>query len=481
MAITLKRDAFENNEMGACERALIDYRASEFLSRPDLADDLKTIMDFQMEDGSFSLASDYRMDSDCKVFYVYRPTYMCCQILMKAIMAGKAPEGALESLSKGLAFSCGRKLAGHGFDSEKQQVEDVIGFLEAGVLSLFSAYPGICDEFQQIIEDLLDSFEDRVSTANVFLSWGVDASDDFVKALELADREVRFPVFVYGTLLKGCCNHGLLEGSFFLGEAEVKGLAVYDLGAYPGARFEKGSTVLGEVYEVDAETLRRLNILEGKGSLYDLDRVTCDCDDGICLAGVYVYRGSVDGKDPIPSELQPWSEYEEVRDDCVWYACYGSNMLKERFDCYIKGGSCRFNGRVYPACDDPSDPKAEACISIPHPLYFGNSSGSWGGCGVAFVDPTVEGYTPARAYLITRRQYEHVRDLECRASSWYPDEIDLGTIGGIPVKTFTNASRRSENAPSEAYLDVMRAGYLEMFHPGVKQDIECMLDSAMGA
>lgn len=480
MTITLKRDAFKNGEMGVCERALIDYRASEFLNLPDLEEDLRAIMDFQMEDGSFSLASDYRMDSDCRVFYVYRPTYICCQILIKAILAGKAPEGALESLAKGLDFSCGRNLAGHGFDSEQQQVEDVIGFLDAGVLSLFSAHPGISDEFEQMIEGLLDSFEDRVSSANVFLSWGVDASDAFVRALVLAEREVRFPVFVYGTLLKGCCNHGLLEDACYLGEAKVEGLAVYDLGAYPGARFEQGCSALGEVYEVDAETLRRLNILEGKGSLYDLDRVKCDFENGICFAGVYVYRGSVEEVNLIPSELQPWSVYDGVKDDCVWYACYGSNMLKERFDCYIKGGSCRFNGRYYPACVDSSDPKAEVCTSIPHPLYFGNSSGSWGGCGVAFVDPTVEGHTPARAYLITRQQYEHVRDLECRASSWYPDEIDLGAIGGIPVKTFTNISRRPENAPSEAYLDVMRAGYLEAFHPEVKRSIDCALATAMG-
>ena len=325
MAITLKRDAFENGEMGICERALIGYRASEFLSLPDFVDDLRAIMEFQMEDGSFSLASDYRMDSDCRVFYVYRPTYMCCQILTKAILAGKAPEGALEPLAKGLAFSCSRKLAGHGFDSEKQRVEDVVGFLEAGVLSLFSAHPGICDEFEQIIEDLLDSFEDRVSTANVFLSWDVDASDDFVKALELAGREARFPVFVYGTLLKGCCNHDLLEDACYLGEAKVEGLAVYDLGVYPGARFEQDCSVLGEVYEVDAETLRRLNILEGKGRLYDLHRVRCDFEDGICFAGVYVYRGSVEEANPIPSELQPWSKYEGARERALAASAGGSS------------------------------------------------------------------------------------------------------------------------------------------------------------
>ena len=50
--------------------------------------------------------------------------------------------------------------------------------------------------------------------------------------------------------------------SRFIAEAEVKG-ALYDLGAYPGLRLEESnSKVVGEVYEVDDETLRRLDEFE---------------------------------------------------------------------------------------------------------------------------------------------------------------------------------------------------------------------------
>ena len=40
----------------------------------------------------------------------------------------------------------------------------------------------------------------------------------------------------------------------------------------------------------------------------------------------------------------------------VWYACYGSNLLRERFMLYIQGGFCRFNNREYTPCNDKSAP-----------------------------------------------------------------------------------------------------------------------------
>jgi len=32
-----------------------------------------------------------------------------------------------------------------------------------------------------------------------------------------------------------------------------------------------------------------------------------------------------------------------MAESLVWYACYGSNILKERFLYYIEGGICRYN------------------------------------------------------------------------------------------------------------------------------------------
>lgn len=79
----------------------------------------------------------------------------------------------------------------------------------------------------------------------------------------------RTRVFVYGTLLAGEPNHGLLAGATALGSARtVPGYRLQDLGPFP-AMVEAGSgAVVGELYEVSAATLAALDRLEGVPDLY---------------------------------------------------------------------------------------------------------------------------------------------------------------------------------------------------------------------
>ncbi len=72
-------------------------------------------------------------------------------------------------------------------------------------------------------------------------------------------------VFVYGTLKRGHGNHHLLAGQVFLGAASTA--AAYrlcDLGGFPGMVLagEDGVSIAGEIWEVDAPCLRRLDELE---------------------------------------------------------------------------------------------------------------------------------------------------------------------------------------------------------------------------
>ena len=71
-------------------------------------------------------------------------------------------------------------------------------------------------------------------------------------------------VFVYGTLRRGCPRSMSVRfpNSKFIAGAEVSG-SLYDLGAYPGMLHnESDSSVIGEVYEVDDETLNKLDEFE---------------------------------------------------------------------------------------------------------------------------------------------------------------------------------------------------------------------------
>jgi len=81
-------------------------------------------------------------------------------------------------------------------------------------------------------------------------------------------------VFVYGTLRRGQPNHAQLRGCASQGEAELSGLALYDLGPFPMAVPADGPTdrLQGELYQVNAEQLARLDRFEGAPRLYERQR-----------------------------------------------------------------------------------------------------------------------------------------------------------------------------------------------------------------
>lgn len=76
-------------------------------------------------------------------------------------------------------------------------------------------------------------------------------------------------LFVYGTLLTGEHNHHLMGGLSPVGTATTEPVySLLDMGGYP-AVVEGGQTaIVGELYDVDAETLSRLDILEDVPELY---------------------------------------------------------------------------------------------------------------------------------------------------------------------------------------------------------------------
>jgi gamma-glutamylcyclotransferase (GGCT)/AIG2-like uncharacterized protein YtfP len=98
-------------------------------------------------------------------------------------------------------------------------------------------------------------------------------------------------VFVYGTLLSGEPNHGLLSAARCAGEARtLEAFAMFDLGGFPCIVRGAGEPVRGEVYEVDAATLARLDALEDAPRWYR--RETVRLDDG-SSAEAYLYAQDV--------------------------------------------------------------------------------------------------------------------------------------------------------------------------------------------
>lgn len=164
----------------------------------------------------------------------------------------------------------------------------------------------------------------------------------------------------------------------------------------------------------------------------------------------------------------------------VWYASYGSNVSAARFRFYLEGGTAPGSRRPVPGARDATPPRATTLATLPHPLFFAGSFQSWGGGGVAFVDPDQSGRAHSRAYLVTEQQFvdvlrqENARaDLDCEVadlvsagdtvvspSTPYGRVLTGRWVDDRPCVTFTcpDPTALQPNTPSSAYLATIAAG-----------------------
>jgi len=166
----------------------------------------------------------------------------------------------------------------------------------------------------------------------------------------------------------------------------------------------------------------------------------------------------------------------------VWYASYGSNLLEERFLCYIKGGRPEGAKRTYSGCVDKSLPVANRCLAIPYRLYFAKEAKVWNNGGVAFIhkEKDVKEQTLARMYCITKEQFMDVvmqeNDLTSRpeinfsktlnkgiwnlkGGRWYDLLLYLGEEKDEPIFTFTSQQLfQPYTLPHENYLSTIIRG-----------------------
>jgi hypothetical protein len=170
----------------------------------------------------------------------------------------------------------------------------------------------------------------------------------------------------------------------------------------------------------------------------------------------------------------------------VWYAAYGSNLLYERFACYLAGGKAPGALRANPGARDPSPPTACEAAEIPGRLLFARHSRTWG-AAVAFLDPQQKSHTSlARLYRITPRQMEDVLAQENHLSpgsvslnpfalaagasvvaceGWYGLVCRHPDRDGLPVITLTSSDdlHAHQGEPSAAYLRAMARGLKQTF------------------
>lgn len=171
--------------------------------------------------------------------------------------------------------------------------------------------------------------------------------------------------------------------------------------------------------------------------------------------------------------------------DKVWYACYGSNILEERFLCYIKGGQPNGAKTTYEGCTDKTLPADHEDFYICSELYFARESGNWDNGGVAFIRTSFEpqASTIGRIYLVTKGQLIDIARQETstkteltinfdraiedgsyifKRPSWYGNLLYLGQQHGYPIFTLTNENDLQPlSKPSKYYIKTISNGIKE--------------------
>jgi len=245
----------------------------------------------------------------------------------------------------------------------------------------------------------------------------------------------------------------LLANSTLVGMGFVRG-QLMDIGSFPG--LIKGDLpVYGELYEINDETLKQLDYVEGyhesskANSLFVRDQVTVNPLDGSSAiqAITYLYNRS-----PYRMTNIPHGDYRrfvaERRSPNQWYLAYGSNMLSSRLaervgklqtqvTGYLEGFKLVFNKRG-------NDHTAKANVE-----YVG-----------------IDHQCPFVAYLLEPHQmnyldgYEGVNAHYTRVGLPYFNRLmHKNELGQIYLAN-PNKVIRTQN-PSKDYLRIIKQGYAE--------------------
>ena len=430
---------------------------------------VKTALSSLDEHDLVNLLPGMPMPRDACVGMIYQPSYavIAVAIYLKNRL-GEENTGWMNASLKKLmdaAFQYG--IVGHGYEAGEMRRKTMMIFCLAGLKTYLEHGKRISEVFHQFmigeIGKIRQAAEDKQYMYGdpCFDDDGMDKEPLLVEILGAYDGKTHL-IFVYGTLMRGQHAAEMLKDAVYTGDAVLNGYSMYDLGNYPGIKPHEDGIVIGEAYLVDQETLKKLDRYEGEGSLYHRENVRINIwDVGSATALAYIYAHPVSGK---PQEVR-WGTKAS---DEIWYAAYGSNISRERFACYIQGGTCHQNGKHYTGCKNRELWKEDRPMLAGGRMYFGNASGSWDGGGVAFYLPDGQGLTHMHLYRITYGQLKDIQMQEGMSPNWYGKTVFVGIVEGRPVYTFTSETPRIQNKPSPAYLDLIRTALVR--ENGLQED-----------
>lgn len=409
----------------------------KFHNIKELNEELFNELQVYEENGFYSPLSEdafYTIPIGERWYTKYDITYHMSVLLLKYYLSGH--EEVYDQLMKTIHACISKNYMGHSYDGHSVRVNSLIQLYENGISQLFENEKYL----SHVLSNMVDEYRFRLSVSATVDGFA-DLKNQIIQLLKIVDKDL---LFVYGTLMENETNSFYLNSCKKIGDADIEGYNLIDTGGYPGM-IQGSGIVLGELYSITDEVKFRIDKLEGSQYSYKSDFVYVN--DVIYYANFYQFEVKRN-KDYSPCMCinNRWINSKNY----VWYACYGSNLLDERFAEYL---SCTSSKANYIASE---------AITLPFNLYFAKNSTRWNYEGVAFLDVDKKDETLGWKYLITKEQFKEIQSME---GSWYSNKIFIETDEyGIDTYTFTSPTKYEEVKPSDKYLNVIKNGLKEKYN-----------------
>lgn len=131
---------------------------------------------------------DDGMDSDNRVDFILRPTYIATATLSRALceyplLALSIPHYE-EALLSGMVFCSYRGLRGHGYEADEGAI-DALRILSLGKVPwLLNRHPEACPDLKVAIDGVANDMAERLLNGTAVGLWGEDYSEGFRSAVE---------------------------------------------------------------------------------------------------------------------------------------------------------------------------------------------------------------------------------------------------------------------------------------------------------
>ncbi|MGO4889311.1 gamma-glutamylcyclotransferase [Anaerobacillus sp. MEB173] len=261
--------------------------------------------------------------------------------------------------------------------------------------------------------------------------------------------EKKCVVFVYGTLRKHEINHHYLQGANCIATQCWTYGKLYDTGyGYPAMVADSSQRVYGELYEVNEQLVKRLDVLEGyvegrADNLYDriIETVYTDTED--IRAYVYRYSSSIE-TELNDDSFSDWKVYRYIQKEELLYFAYGSCMDDERF---CQAGVQRYFSKVI-GCGVARN------FSLAYTLELSD------GGRADMVETVTDEWVEGKVYQIGKKALQYLYGREGVDEGVYrPAFIDIEVNGTTfnDVLTFFVIDKMNEVAPPIHYaIEILR-------------------------